>query len=235
MFVCRRNHYQLYKRRDTDICPLLETGFNAARHITIMGNQAAVDCLLRFPCAIQLTLNDYNAENRPSFIDDLNRIVPLAQLTRLVIMGYSISISKLPELLYHVPNTHSLTFSPMPKLAADFETKQHMQNASLIPQTNKIAKVTIEDDCTLHHINFLGIICPRMECLTTRTTKIDDLYLIIRFLVQRSASSSQPGFSFCVRNVDEISFKELRTTIFDEKLLNDYLFERVNRGLYLCW
>ncbi|CAF1124469.1 unnamed protein product [Rotaria sordida] len=121
----RRNGYELYEPMDNDICSDRESNLNLSREIVIWGQQAAVNCFIKFYRVTSLVFMDRYVEDNRLLLDDFKRIVPLIQLTQLVIECFELRHNQLVEILHHVPNVQTLILSTVPLLQkSDTSTEQ---------------------------------------------------------------------------------------------------------------
>ncbi len=191
------------------------SGINFARHLTIEGHLKFDEYSIQFPRVIKLTLKDTNIEEDSSFISDVNSIVPLIQITDLIVKENQISLNQLRLFL----NLRCLTVSNL----LPIRTKTF--------RNNQIIKLIIDDDvCDLKHIRFLLHFFPHLQSLETgiHETQFED---ILRFLFSKSTDL----FSLFLLNINSILFEQIRMFIQNENLIQNSTIERINGGLYLWW
>jgi hypothetical protein len=183
--------------------------------LTIEGHFKLNEYSIQFPRVTKLTLKDTNIEGDSSFISDMNSIVPLTQLTDLVVKENQISLNQLRLF----SNLQSLTVSNLLPLRT--KTFRH----------NKILKLVIDDDvCDLKHIRFLLQSFPYLQSLEIgiHETQFED---ILRFLFSKSINL----FSLFLLNINSILFEQISIFIQNENLIKNYTIERIDGGLYLWW
>jgi hypothetical protein len=167
----------------------------------------------------KLTLN---IEENPSFIHDINSLIPLTQITNLNIKDKQFSINHLIEILHSLPNLQSLTLSN----TLPFESKRKFSS-----RNNQITKLIIDDDeCELKHIHFLIYLFPYLEYLEIGINE-NNLQDILRYLLLKSKYL----FSLLLLNINYNIIEKMKTLIQNEKLIHDYTIERIHGGLFLWW
>ncbi len=215
-FFSRYNDFILYEQINDD--KPKSYGTNFARHLTIEGRLRVDKYSIEFPRVTKLTLKNNNIKENPSFINDINSIIPLTQITDLDIKDNQFSI----EILHLLPNLQSLTLSNIQSLP--------LKRIEIF-RNNQIIKVIIDDDeCELKHVRFLIHLFPHLQSLEIG---IDENHFkkILRFLLSKSTCL----FSLFLLNVNMKLNKKIQTLIKNENLLNDYNIERIHGGLYLWW
>jgi len=106
IYICfRRKDYTFYWKLDKQICPhVQETNLNSVKHVYICSKRTTNNSVNYFPNATELTIKDYFKTSDDSISTTLNRIIPLTQLTKLVIESYNYPFEQLVKLLCSTPN-----------------------------------------------------------------------------------------------------------------------------------
>jgi hypothetical protein len=224
----------LRKRGRWDTCVRRETGLNLARQVIIYDHRLVADLANHFPRVTKLTLAFNGTYDNYLCIADLNRILPLAQLTELVFEWSDTGIFQLLEFLRLAPNVHSLTFYEGILMPTD-----RSEIARLMPNNN-ITKVTIKDGshCTLKHVQRVFVLFPRLRCIEIATSDIHDESIVRFLLLKNTITNSHQHhhlFSLCLRYGSDERMKKLQTIIDCEKLLDDYSLLLVKDKVYLWW
>jgi len=183
---------------------------------------------------MELTFEDSFSTNHTSVAIILNRIIPLKQLTKLVIKCHYFSFKKLIELLYFTPNIRVLVFESMPFYKNDFMSIEQSEKFRLVSNTNNIIDVTFTDKCTLEKLKLILALCPRLQYLTINTL-VRDLESITRFLLDKTNQNTRHLFSLCFSQAYNNWFEKLEALIKSETLLNDYILKLIDSKLYLWW
>ncbi|CAF2032927.1 unnamed protein product [Rotaria magnacalcarata] len=86
----RRQDYTFYWELADKICPHAEeNNLNSVKHVHVCSKRANKSCVKYFPNATQLSIKRYFETLDDSISTSLSRIVPLQQLTKLVIECYN--------------------------------------------------------------------------------------------------------------------------------------------------
>ena len=197
-----------------------------AHEVSLDGDQAAADCSFRFSRATKLVLRNISAQHCHLTMADLNRIVPLTQITQFSVQ-WKLDLANLIELLSHVPNVTSLTLFAMPRLPSNKD--------EIIPlisnSNNKITKLFVEGYCTFESPEILVTLFPRMGRIMLGIVK-DDLASSIRFLFSENRHQL---FWVCDWNGDRAMAEQIQAIIDCEKLIDDYSMKLIGRYLYFWW
>ncbi|CAF4720227.1 unnamed protein product [Rotaria sp. Silwood1] len=187
-----------------------------------------------FPNATKLTFCETFEVSRDLIAMDLNRFLPLQQLTKLTIECHHFSFEQLIELLQFTPNVHVLKLDSILLYRTDSVSIQQNELSKLVSNMNTITKVTISKEITLEKIQLLTTVFPRMEYLTINLYK-QDLQPIAQFLLSKSNNNTRYLSSLCISKQRNDLMTILKTLIKSKKLLHDYTLKVINRKLYLWW
>jgi hypothetical protein len=103
----RRKDYTLDWPNDEQTCSNIQVkNFNSVKHIRIGGKQLTNNSIHYFPNVNELTITSYFEPSDHSIWNNLNRIIPLNQLTKLIIHDVGLPFQQLIELLRSTPNLH---------------------------------------------------------------------------------------------------------------------------------
>ncbi|CAF4947184.1 unnamed protein product, partial [Rotaria sp. Silwood1] len=203
-------------------------------HICIHSTNMIKKSIGNFPNATKLTFCETFEVPRDSIIIDLNRLLPLKQLTKLNIECHHFSFEQLIDLLQFTPNVHVLKLDSILLYRTDSVSIQQNELSKLVSNMNTITKVTIIKEITLEKIQLLTTVFPRMEYLTINLYK-EDLQPIARFLLSKSNNNTRYLSSLCISKQRNDLMIILKTLIKSKKLLHDYTLKVINRKLYLWW
>ncbi|CAF3999166.1 unnamed protein product, partial [Rotaria sordida] len=121
----RRKYYTLYKQSKGKTClNCYNTNMKSVEHLYIQSEKEIMNCTNYFPNVITLTFEVDFCTTQISVISILNHILPLKQLTKLVIECHYFSFMKMIELLSFTPNLHTLIFKSMPSHRNDYTSIQ---------------------------------------------------------------------------------------------------------------
>ncbi|CAF3840774.1 unnamed protein product [Rotaria sp. Silwood1] len=105
----RRKDYTFYWELDQQLCPhIQENNLNSVKHIHICSKQARNNCINYFPNVTELTITHFFQTSDHSISITLNLMIPLKQLTKLVIESDHFPFDEIVKLLYFTPNLHTL-------------------------------------------------------------------------------------------------------------------------------
>ncbi|CAF2980417.1 unnamed protein product [Rotaria sp. Silwood2] len=142
-------------------------------HICIHGKNMIKESIDHFPNATILTFCETFEVCCDSIAIDLNRSLPLKQLTKLTIECHRFSFEQLIKLLQFTPNVHVLKLDSILLYRTDSVSIQQNELSKLVSNMNTITKVTISKEITLEKIQLLTTIFLRMEYLTINLYKQD--------------------------------------------------------------
>ncbi|CAF4562977.1 unnamed protein product [Rotaria socialis] len=221
----RRKSYELYR------CGTYETTINSVSHLTIGIDSVPMDTFIHFPNVTKLTLikNDIDS-NRPLKIN-LNQIVPLMQLTRLVIRQSIFSISQLIVLLRLSLNIESLTFIGVSFTDEPHSLIRRSDQAFSISNASKVTELRIDDECSLEYVHFFARLCPRVQNLAIVTARRQH-ESIVRFLL---SGHLQHLFFLCLGYLSTAEGEQIERMIDRDSRIFHYTIKNHHTGWYLWW
>ena len=235
--------FHIFRRKDYVLCgpsadairlDSSKTHLKSVRHVRIQSEKAMVSCGHYFPNAIELTLEDGFTTHLGSISANLNRLLPLRQLTKLVIEIHYFSFVKLIELLYSMANIHTLVLESMPLYGITKDSIEQNETFRVISNRNTITNITFKDLCTLDQIQLLIALCPRVQHLTIHI-RARDLEPFARSLF-KSASHHAPSLnSVSFRRASSCWLRKLDMLIQSERLLNEHMLTHNDSTLHLWW
>jgi hypothetical protein len=213
---------------------ILQTNVDSVRHVCIDKSNAMKQFGGHFTNANELTLWKKFDVPRDSIVIDLNRIIPLRQLTKLTLACHRLPFKQVIELLHFTPNIHTLELDSILLYRTDSVSIQQNDIFQLVSNTNIVTTLTINNEVTLEKIQLLVKLFPRLEYLTINLYK-EDLESIVRFLSSKSNNNTRYLSSLCISKQRLDLIKNLRLLLESEKLFNDYILKSIDRKLYLWW
>ncbi|CAF1160574.1 unnamed protein product [Rotaria sordida] len=193
-----------------------------------------MNCVNYFRNATKLTLSHNFAESRVWLRIILKRIIPLKQLTTLIIDCDTFSFDQLIKLLHFTPNIHTLTFNSQSITESNSMLIQQSETFRLVSNTNKITNVTIKEKYSFENIKLFVTLCPRMQNLTI-DIYTQHLESIIRFILLKTKINIPHLCSIYIKNTRKSMIGILKTLIESEELLDNYLIKSIDSQLYLWW
>jgi len=225
----------LYEEPEKNIWPQrLKSTKDPIHHVYIHNANAMKQFVDDFPNATELTLSETFDVPRNSISTDLNRIIPLKQLTKLTLECHRFPIVQIIELLHFTPNVHTLKLDSVLFYGTDSVSIQQNDIFQIVSNTNLVTNLTIDKECTLEKIQLLVVLFPRLEYLTINLYK-EDLESIARFLLSKFNDNTRHLSSLCVSKQRRDLMEKLRILLESENLLQDYTLKVINRKLYLWW
>ncbi|CAF3964394.1 unnamed protein product [Rotaria sordida] len=231
----RRKQYTLYKQLTENFRSRHPTShINSVDHVNIQDEEAIMNCVNYFRNATKLTLSHNFAESRVWLRIILKRIIPLKQLTTLIIDCDTFSFDQLIKLLHFTPNIHTLTFNSQSITESNSMLIQQSETFRLVSNTNKITNVTIKEKYSFENIKLFVALCPQMQNLTI-DIYTQHLESIIRFILLKTKINIQHLCSIYIKNTRKSMIGILKTLIESEELLDNYLIKSIDSQLYLWW
>ncbi|CAF4320146.1 unnamed protein product, partial [Adineta steineri] len=129
-----------------------ETHLKSVQHLKIQNDKETINCKYYFPNVTTLTLQNKLSSSHNLFSFNLSRIIPLKQLTKLVVESNPLPLTKLIELLRCTPHIHTLVLKSMSLYGVNYNSIQQNQSFQLVSNTNTITNVTCNGECTLEKL-----------------------------------------------------------------------------------
>jgi hypothetical protein len=209
LYAFRETHCRSFKMNDTNSCPFQpKIILNSVDHIHICSRKALNNCENYFPNVTNLTFYYYFGASYGSFATNLNRIIPLLQITKLVIKDYNVWLTQLIEILLFTINIHILKFPWISVSDTEYTSIQQSESFIFVSNTNSIKTVSLSRMCRL---------------------------AFVRLLLSENKNNNYGLFSLCISRVLKLCIRDVKKLIKSEKFLHDYLIKYMNRDLYLCW
>jgi hypothetical protein len=219
--------------------PSYETNFKSVHHVRIDSAEDMIICQNYFPNTTELTLGNGFSTTRDSIANILNPIIPLKQLTKLVIECHYFSFIRVIDLLRNSPNIQTLILETMPLYKNNCMSIQQSETFRLLSSTNTITDVTLKGRCKLDKIELIIALCPRLQRFTLDTHR-KDMESLVRLLLEKSKQNTSHMFSLCFSNASFSSesndcYQKLEALMKSETLLDDYMLKLVDSDVYLWW
>jgi hypothetical protein len=217
------------------ICPYIQrTNFNSFKNVHICSRKATNNCLNYFPNATELTIDYYFKISDDLISRILNRIVPLKQLTKLIIKCYDFTFEQIVSLLRFTPNLHTLKLGLLSMHKTNLKLMKQNENFQYVSNRNKIKNLEMRTSCTLEQIPLIVTLFPKLEYLKTGMNR-KEIGEITRYLLSKNNIETRHLYFLCISEIAKICLKELNMLIKTENLLDVYFIKFVNRDLYIWW
>ncbi len=215
-----------------------QSNIDSVVHVRIQNEEAISSCKAYFPNATGLTiLRGFVDQIEYPFSTNLNRIIPLKQLTKLKVADIYDSFSEIIELLYYTPNIHTLKIILVACCKTDLILLQQSETFQLVSKTNNIKKLTIVSNNILKVIKFLVTLCPQLQHLTINTCE-DGLKPVLQFLLSKDNNNTRYLRSLRIERISENEMETLKTFLESEILINICFIkvnENIRNTMYLWW
>ncbi|CAF3730249.1 unnamed protein product [Rotaria sordida] len=231
----RRQEYKFCWEFENQICPnIQETRLNSIKHLSIYGKQATNNSVSYFPNVTQLTIEHYFKTFGDSIPKTLNRLIPLKQLTKLIIKSYDFPFIVIVKLLRCTPKLTTLKFDSFVLDEMNMKLFEQSKLFEYVSNTNTIKNLEIRNDYLFKQIQLIVNLLPKLEYFKTGMNR-KEMGNIIRFLITKPNDIIQNLFFLCISETPKICLREINMLIKLENLVNDYFIKYVNRDLYLWW
>ncbi|CAF4041480.1 unnamed protein product, partial [Rotaria sp. Silwood1] len=181
----------------------------------------------------QLTIEYYiETLDHDSFITNLKCMIPLEQLTKLVIKLCHFPFEEIIKLLCSIPNLYTLQFDTYSLREIDSSFTKYNILLQSILKKNKIENLILHGICSLNQIRFIVYVFSKLKYLKIgiNNTKISS---IIQYLLSKTHNQAQHLFYLCISNIPKICLIETKNLIKLENLLDNYSIEFINEDLHL--
>jgi hypothetical protein len=189
-------------------------------HLEIRTKKSVINCKNYFSNVTKITLI-HNFIH--SFSIQLNKIIPLNQLTKLIINSNLSCFSKMIELLRYTPNIHTLNID----LLSFHDTQRVYQLTNLyvlqqsetfrsVSKTNNIENLKIMSSYTMEVIPFFINLCPRLQHLKTNRSNCNSQHLL-QLLLSKTNDITRHLASLCIENVFENEISWVREFLKSQK------------------
>ncbi|CAF1341864.1 unnamed protein product [Rotaria sordida] len=227
--------YKFYWQSDRQPCPYLrKTNFKTVKHVLIDSKRVTNNQGNYFPNTTQLTITNNFETLDDLFPIILNRIIPVKNLTKIVIESFSFPLEQIINLIRFTPNLHTLKFYLIFLKKIKTNIIEQSQIFQYISKTNKIKYLDLHDDCSLERIQLIMKLFPKLESMKIGMKK-KETNEIARFILSNNNIQTGPLTFLCMSQVPRRCLKEINILIKSENLVNDYCIKYFDRDLYLWW
>ncbi|CAF4167669.1 unnamed protein product, partial [Rotaria sordida] len=231
----RRKDYMYYMEIDEKLgLHHQRENLKSVKHLTIE-HKTKSNCRNYFSNVNQLTIGyDVEILDDNSFITNLKCMIPLKQLTKLVINIHRFPFEEIIKLLCLTPNLHTLEFDEysLQEINSNF-TKYNILLQDILKK-NKIENLVLTGICSLNQIRFIIDVFSKLKYLKIQiySTNISS---IIQYLLSKTHNQAQHLFYLCILCISEVYLEETKDLIKLKNLLDNYSIEYINYSLHLWW
>ncbi|CAF1489053.1 unnamed protein product [Rotaria sordida] len=231
----RRKDYMYYWEIDEELDLYHQReNFKSVKHLNI-ARKIKSNRRNYFSNVNQLTIEYYiETLDDDSFITNLKSMIPLKQLTKLVIKFCHFPFEEIIKLLCLTPNLYTLQFDTYSLQEIDLNFTKYNILLQSILKKNKIENLILTGICSLNQIQFIVYVFSKLKYLKIgiNSTEISS---IIRYLLSKTHNQAQHLFYLCISNILKVCLKETKDLIKLENLLDNYSIECINQDLHLWW
>jgi hypothetical protein len=232
----RRKYYTLDSPNNEQTCSnIQETNLNLVKHILIGGKQLTNIPIHYFPNVNQLTIISYSKTSNHSIWNNLNRIIPLKQLTKLSIGDISLPFEQLLELLRSTPNLHTIECEGRFSNKVDLKLIQQTNTFQYVSTRNNVKKLDIyQEKCIKEKFEILMNLFPQLEYLNIGMTK-KEVKQFVHCLPAKTNDKTHPLCLLHIAQSHKKAIPEMNRLMRSEDLHDDYFIKNVTYGSNLWW
>ncbi|CAF0980559.1 unnamed protein product [Rotaria sordida] len=230
----RRKDYMYYWASDEQLYSHnQEENFNSVNHLFIC-SKIKDHCLKCFPNVNQLIFTLFFDDWNDSIVRNLNCMISLEQLTKIVLEPYRIPLEDIIRLLCFTSNLHTLQFHTFGLHHNNLDVVRRNYAFEYASKINKIKSLILHGRCSLNELEFIVNLFPQLKCLETGMNRTE-IQQIIRFLLSKTHNKTQHLFYLCIAYTPKVCIKEINVMMKSENLLKNYSIKYINSNLYLWW
>lgn len=192
-------------------------------------------CSHYFHNATKLTLSDSFHESRKWLAAILKRIIPLQQLTTLVIDHEDFSFEQLIRLLNSTSNIQTLSLSCQSISESNSRLIQQSEMFRLVSSRNIITNVIVKENDSVENRKLLVSLCLRMQYFTIIDRYTQNHQSSVQFVLSKTKTSLMYLCLLCIKNTVKPMVGTLKILIESEELLDNYLMKLIGSDLYIWW
>ncbi|UJR17122.1 hypothetical protein I4U23_004018 [Adineta vaga] len=205
------------------------------KHVIIPNATILLSCLKYFPNTTKLTLSASNSMERDSYlVSNLQRILPLVQLTKLTMYDISHQFGIFIKLLKVTPNVHTVTWISIKHAPRNLLTLQKTKDYQLVSTRNQVKTIILQHDYTKKMMEVLVHLCPRIQYISLGYSN-RSLDATVHYLLSEINQATRHLFSLCIRRATEYWIKYWKEQIEAHEVFNDYSIKVIDRNFYLWW
>ncbi|CAF3845704.1 unnamed protein product, partial [Rotaria sp. Silwood1] len=228
-----RKDFTFYWQLDKQICQSAqETNLNSVKHVYICSTKTNKNPANYFPNATELTIKHCLEKRDGLLVQTLNSIVPVRQLTKLIIKHVHIKFDQFLDVLYLTPHLHTFKSDFLSLDNIDPSAIRETDTFLHVLHTNRIKTFELRHECTLEDIQLIVDLFHQLNYLNIGM-KSKEIEPIVEHVLLNRSSKTHYLFFLCVFDISVMHLKRLTVILEERNLLNDYLIKFVNRDMYL--
>ena len=207
-----------------------------ARCLTVHDHHSIIDCHVKFQNVTSLIISNKYIDNDHWSTGDINRIMPLEKLTKLVVECDLLCINVLFKIFNSAKNIHSLVLAPYDISDAQFLNIKQVDNDYALINQNNVVQLTIRSTCNPEQVQCLINIFPRVKHLQLKIYYVH-YQSIMKFLLLENRKNNSHLFSLSLTIIGKIpvTMEDVKPFIDDQKLLDNYSITISDIVVHLWW
>ena len=203
-------------------------------HLHIRNEKVISQCRHYFPKITKLTLSVSFKDTDVSLPVIFKTILPLKQLTTLAIDHSNVCIGQVLKLLTASPNVQTLILDEQSDSEIEALLKEPSESFRLLSEKNKITTIVVKNVHQKNILEFLVMLCPRMQHLTVYVYRFSNAP-ILQFILSKAKSNLQDLRLLCLKGMGGFNTGKFKNLIETEELLDNYSIRVIKNELYLWW
>ncbi|CAF3969201.1 unnamed protein product [Adineta steineri] len=227
-----------YKRATFRLSGIIEekSNFDSVHHIEIYNTHAINKCTNYFPNTTKLSFTGEWAPIRDLIDSSVPCIIALKQqLTEIVVEDVPVYFMDLVKLLSVAVNLKRLQFDLLSIDEINPATIQQDAVFQLVSKTNVVKDLTLKCRSSLEIVELLFALCPRLQHFELHYNFTDLLRSLMRLILSKTSNNNRHLSSLCFIVETNRTEENLKMVIKNDKLLDDYMVECIDKKLYIWW
>ncbi|CAF1325758.1 unnamed protein product [Adineta steineri] len=201
----------------------------SVNHIIIEDEDVLTNCVKYFPHVTQLSL--FSSVQSEQFLSNiLSRLIPLKQLTKLVIQNHYGHFSNIINLLQYSPNIKIFSIDSVSLDDDERRLIQLEETFQMVSKTNKIQELNMICESILEEVTFLVHLCPRLKYINFNKYGYHPKD-ILAFLLSKDNNNTQQLHFICFQGCNPEEFEKVTTLLKSENLTN---ISSISVGHFSC-
>lgn len=168
----------------------------------------------------------------------IEHVLRIAQIYHLEIFEKNFSISRLIQITYLLPDIITLKLNSLSAIESITIPFDEFSMLVLMNKTSKIAKVYLEEINDIQELDFLFMLCPRIEYFQIGRINIIDIKSFLRSFfnkINQYDIDYLHSLCFHVQTSSDRIIEDIEEMIKYEKILHYFTIKHVSNTLCLQW
>ena len=202
--------------------------------IDIHNRDAMEQCTRHYPNVNELMLGADFDLSQGAITNDLNRVIPLRQLTHITLQCRRLLFEQLLEILRYTQHIDTLELHSTIVYPTDSTFVQESDQFQLVSHTNIVTHLMIEKEITLDELQYFSALFPRLESLSISFYE-EALELIVSFVLSKANKNTRHLSLLCISRRGRTFVTKVHNLIKSKNLLQYFNSTKINQKLYLWW